>query len=529
VRSSARPEADLLAVPRAFRTIARGPGGEDPADWDLVQTREHNKANEIADTDNPPNGESITEVQGNAMWLDPLHDKAGNMTYGPRPDGEATAAEGLLTVYDAWNRLVEVWKDNGGATPDKQLVKTGDNKDTLLVKYQYDGLNRRIAKLLPSGESNWARTDYYYNESWQCLEERAETVAGEATPADEDHVKVQYVWDLRYIDAPVLRWRDTGGDPDLDETLYYCNDANMNVTALVEPDGDVAERYVYDPYGSLVHDANGNLLVHSADWSSTVTWPNSRKNEILFGGYRLDPETALYHVRHRQYHPTLGRWLQRDPIGYLDGTNQYQYVHGAPTVWLDPFGLSVNIVSHNKYPDDVSPVAGLGGYAGLGISIEGRLVTHYEDCCTEDDKLVEKGYQKITLELKVHAGLGIGAEAGGIDATAKGAGISAEYEFSSETGTCGQPPTRYTYSRDENIIDARVDLSVQIGPFMASFVGGTRVYLRLKGAIGGGDPTVFECDIGFDSGGSASAQAGNRKAEDEGGEGASIPIVRYRH
>jgi hypothetical protein len=26
--------------------------------------------------------------------------------------------------------------------------------------------------------------------------------------------------------------RRIGGDPDLDETLYYCNDANMNVTAL---------------------------------------------------------------------------------------------------------------------------------------------------------------------------------------------------------------------------------------------------------------------------------------------------------
>jgi len=275
-------------------------------------------------------------VQSPSLWALLYSPWAPHATIvGP---GFSEAAEGLLTVYDAWNRLVEVWKDNGGATPDKQLVKTGDNKDTLLVKYQYDGLNRRIAKLIPSGESNWARTDYYYNESWQCLEERAETVAGETIPADEDHVKVQYVWDLRYIDAPVLRWRDTGGDPDLDETLYYCQDANMNVTALVEPDGDVAERYVYDPYGSLVHDANGNLLVHSADWSSTVTWPNSRKNEILFGGYRLDPETALYHVRHRMYHPTLGRWLQRDPIGYADGMGLYEYVGGCTTTETDPLG-----------------------------------------------------------------------------------------------------------------------------------------------------------------------------------------------
>ena len=40
------------------------------------------------------------------------------------------------------------------------------------------------------------------------------------TPLSEPDVAAtlaeQYVWDLRYIDAPVLRDRDTGGDPDLD-------------------------------------------------------------------------------------------------------------------------------------------------------------------------------------------------------------------------------------------------------------------------------------------------------------------------
>ena len=183
--------------------------------------------------------------------------------------------------------------------------------------------------IAPGGETNWARTDYYYNESWQCLEERAETVAGETTPADEDHVKVQYVWDLRYIDAPVLRWRDTGGDPDLDETLYYCNDANMNVTALVEPDGDVAERVVYDPYGKP--------KFYDGSWQNE-SYNSAYASEILYCGYRYDTETGLYHVRHRTYHPTLGRWLQRDPIGYAAGMDLYTYVRDRPTRLRDPFG-----------------------------------------------------------------------------------------------------------------------------------------------------------------------------------------------
>jgi hypothetical protein len=48
------------------------------------------------------------------------------------------------------------------------------------------------------------------------------------------------------VDALVLRDRDTGGDPELDERLYVQQDANFNVTALVDTAGNVVERYVYD-------------------------------------------------------------------------------------------------------------------------------------------------------------------------------------------------------------------------------------------------------------------------------------------
>ena len=39
------------------------------------------------------------------------------------------------------------------------------------------------------------------------------------------------------------------------------------------------------------------------------------------------------------YHPTLGRWLQRDPLGYVDGMSLYQYVASAPSAKTDAFGL----------------------------------------------------------------------------------------------------------------------------------------------------------------------------------------------
>jgi RHS repeat-associated protein len=61
---------------------------------------------------------------------------------------------------------------------------------------------------------------------------------------------------------------------------------------------------------------------------------------VLYAGYRFDAETGLYHVRHRMYHATLGRWIQRDPAGYVDGANLYEYTRGSPVAFRDSFGLA---------------------------------------------------------------------------------------------------------------------------------------------------------------------------------------------
>lgn len=40
------------------------------------------------------------------------------------------------------------------------------------------------------------------------------------------------------------------------------------------------------------------------------------------------------------YDPTIGRFIQRDPIGYDDGMNLYQFVGGNPVNRVDPLGLA---------------------------------------------------------------------------------------------------------------------------------------------------------------------------------------------
>jgi RHS repeat-associated protein len=58
-----------------------------------------------------------------------------------------------------------------------------------------------------------------------------------------------------------------------------------------------------------------------------------------YTGRRWDADLGLYYYRARWYDPTLGTFLETDPIGSLDYVNLYAYVGLEPGNGVDPTGL----------------------------------------------------------------------------------------------------------------------------------------------------------------------------------------------
>jgi len=256
-----------------------------------LDERNHNAVNEI----------DSREVSSSSRIV--TYDAAGNLATLQAAAGTA----GQRFTHDFRNRLIEVEEtdDITAGTPDWSPVAT----------YTYDGLNRRAKKVLDNGPD----TLYTYN-GWQCVEER--------NAASPGTILRRYIYGGRYIDEPVCKVEDPGGTP---VKHYYLHDANYNVVALTNASGSVLERYNYEPYG--------RLTITDASYSPRAA--TLYDNTLTFQGRRWDDESSLYYFRNRMYNAELGRFVQRDPAGYVDGGDVYEFLRARPVSFCDPSGLTV--------------------------------------------------------------------------------------------------------------------------------------------------------------------------------------------
>jgi RHS repeat-associated protein len=108
---------------------------------------------------------------------------------------------------------------------------------------------------------------------------------------------------------------------------------------------------------------------------------------LRFHGQYYDRETNLHYNVFRDYDPSIGRYIEFDPIGLRGGINGFIYVGGNPLSFTDPLGLAsaTKGQSANKamqdLPDSSSDYWPAGWYKKHTICIEEKC-TRTDGCHT---------------------------------------------------------------------------------------------------------------------------------------------------
>jgi RHS repeat-associated protein len=90
-----------------------------------------------------------------------------------------------------------------------------------------------------------------------------------------------------------------------------------------------------------ITDANQNIVWDAAlrPFGEVEQMTQTFTLNLRFPGQYADAETGLNYNFFRDYDPSVGRYVESDPIGLEGGTNTYAYVQGDPVSLADPDGL----------------------------------------------------------------------------------------------------------------------------------------------------------------------------------------------
>lgn len=225
------------------------------------------------------------------------YDKVGNRAnFHPNP----------LDQYQNVNGIAYQYNKNGNLKDDdefyyyynhlNQLSKVNKKVDGSETRILYDSLGRRCAEI-KNGELSITVYDGY-----NVLEEYQNGLLKSSVLSDKGQDNLI---------------SSAKGNND----FYFYPDLTKSVRFLFAG-SEKFNFYQYDEFGIVVNTSNTN-----------------DGNQFRFGGKTLLAGLNKYDFIYRTYDPLFGKFLQRDPKGFVDGTNLYSFVGNNPLIKIDPFGM----------------------------------------------------------------------------------------------------------------------------------------------------------------------------------------------
>jgi RHS repeat-associated protein len=272
----------------------------------------------------------IGQTATDNSWLNYPAASASTVSYTANALNQYTAVGAVRPIYDGNGSLTFDGTFTLGYDAENRLTSASGTGNT--ASYSYDAQGRRKTKIV-----NGTTTVF-------------------VTDADNREV-------LEYDGATgaILRWYAYGlGSNDVLNQMNVAAatratlvpDIQGSVIASLDSSSGVFNKTGYLPYGK----------------SASVTGP------FGYTAQRIDPETnGLYYYRARHYSPSLGRFMQADPIGTQGGANLYAYVLNDPMSFVDPMGLTgqQNSGSSPTYVGSTMAIPAAGGALAEGVGAVG--------------------------------------------------------------------------------------------------------------------------------------------------------------
>jgi RHS repeat-associated protein len=256
-----------------------------------------------------PEGQLVgVDSQGESPSETFAYDGAGNPLDLNGKAAQYDAANQLLSLghnlydYDGRGNLIRMDTSEGiwrFTWNDRNLMARSESPSGVVTTYAYDGFGRRIGK-----QREGLTVDFFW---------AGEQMIGEVATTAEAIVRRDYLYSPGTFTPLAVR-------VDGEVYSYHCDHLGTP-RMITAPDGTMVWLADYASFG-------GARVTHEA-----------LRNPLRAPGQYFDEETGLHYNRFRYYAPQLGRYLSRDPLGFLAGANFYSYAANSPINRADPLGL----------------------------------------------------------------------------------------------------------------------------------------------------------------------------------------------